>query len=98
MLVKRTTSGGLAATLREKGRSASTTKRDTTSCSAASLRLDRSCSARRSSSASVAPRATEPAIGCACACDPVRLTSSSGEAPAKAVPSAPVMRYVKHDG
>ena len=54
--------------------------------------------ASRSSSASVAPRATEPAIGCEYACRPDLRTSSSGEAPANAVPSAPVIRYVKHDG
>jgi hypothetical protein len=92
MFVNRTTSGGRAATLRENGRSASTTNRETTSCSAASFALSRSWFASRSSSASVAPRATEPAIGWACARAPIRLTSSSGDAPAKAVPSAPVTR------
>jgi len=38
------------------------------------------------------PRATESAIGCENAWRPARRMSSSGEAPAKAVPSAPVTR------
>src|ERR1700674_3499604 len=98
MFVNRTTSGGGAFTDRANGRSASTTNSETRRCSAASFALSLSCRASTSSSASVAPRATDPAIGCEKAREPERRTSSSGDAPANAVPSAPVMRYVKHDG
>ena len=92
MFVKRTTSGSAASTEDANGASASRTAVAVTRCSERFLAEARSSAASLSSSASSAPRAVEPAIGWQKAVTPVRRTSSSGVAPAKAVPSAPDTR------
>ena len=92
MLVRRTIAGSPTSTRPQAAASASATWRAVTRCSDASFALARSRAARASSSRSSSPLAVLPAIGWLVTARPARRSSSSGEAPANAVPSAPATR------